>query len=304
MAILTIHSHVASGHVGNRAAVFALETLGHDVCAVNTVELSAHPGHAESSGGAVAPARVAAILDGLRRQGAFAHARAVLTGYLGGVATAERALAAVKAVKKARPDALYLCDPVLGDVREGLYVPDSLARWIKEEAVPRADILTPNAFELAYLSGRPAGSETEALAAARMLAGKGRRIVVATSIAPDRATRVGKKTGQKKPAPGTSPDASIVTIAVAGTRAWRVTTPRLGSRAKGAGDLLAALFLGHYLRDRASALPASRSVSSAYAVMAAAEAGGQAGAALDLPLVAGRAALIDPVPRFVAEPIG
>jgi pyridoxine kinase len=301
MAILSIQSHVASGHVGNRAAVFALETLGHDVCAVNTVELSSHPGHAESFGGAVPPTRVAEVLDGLRQQGAFARAPAVLTGYLGCVATARLALDAVRAIKEARADALYLCDPVIGDAREGLYVPDELARWIKAEAVPRADILTPNAFELAYLSGRPTGCETEGLVAAHTLAGQGGRVVVATSLAPDRE-KSDRKRRQADALADASHGAAIVTIAVVGTRAWRVTTPRLATRAKGAGDLLAALFLGHYLVDRDAGRALATSVSTVHCVLAAAEAG-QEEAALDLPLVAGRTAITRPWARFVAEQI-
>ena len=42
MAILSIQSHVAYGHVGNRSAVFPLELLGFDVWPINTVQFSNH----------------------------------------------------------------------------------------------------------------------------------------------------------------------------------------------------------------------------------------------------------------------
>ena len=289
MAILSIQSHVTLGHVGNRAAVFALETLGHEVWPVNTVEYSAHPGHPGWRGQAVDPAGVEAVLDGLRRQGVLARAAAVITGYLGGVATGRLALAAALDVRRASPDALYLCDPVIGDDREGRYVADDLAQFIRDRAVPVADILTPNAFELAYLTGRPAATVAQALAAARVLVGRGARVVVATSI----------DAGGGAAAPG----CRIATIAVTGGGAWRVTTPRLDTRAKGAGDLLAALFLGHYLGSGQAGQALARAVSSVYGLIARAGETGGGKPGLDLPLVAGRTEISGPATLFSAEPL-
>ena len=43
--ILSIQSSVAYGHVGNSAAVFPLQRLGHEVWPVNTVHFSNHTGY-------------------------------------------------------------------------------------------------------------------------------------------------------------------------------------------------------------------------------------------------------------------
>ena len=46
MAILSVQSGVSYGYVGNSAAVFTLQRLGHEVWRVDTVQLSNHTGYA------------------------------------------------------------------------------------------------------------------------------------------------------------------------------------------------------------------------------------------------------------------
>lgn len=290
MAILSINSHVARGHVGNSATVFPLQCLGYEVWPVHTTLFSNHPGHGQWRGHVVEPRRVAQVLDGIADGGAIAGVEAVLTGYLGGVDTGEAALEAVAAVKVASPAALYCCDPVIGDGEEGLYVEDALARWFGERAVAAADIVTPNGFELAHLSGRPAGTEAEALVAARALIERGPRLVVATSIAADGGAAAGA-------------EARISTLAVTAAGAWRVTTPKLTTMAKGAGDVLAALFLGHYLKGGDAGAALGQAVSSVFGLIAATCKFPGGGHSRDLPLVAGRDQITDPGTRFLAEPL-
>ncbi|MBI1985289.1 MAG: pyridoxal kinase PdxY [Rhodospirillales bacterium] len=294
MAILSINSHVARGHVGNSATVFPLQCLGYEVWPVHTTLFSNHPGHGQWRGHVVEPRRVAQVLDGIADGGAFAGVEAVLTGYLGSVDTGEAVLTAVAAVKAAArggaKPALYCCDPVIGDAEEGLYVEDALARWFGERAVAAADIITPNRFELAYLSGRPAATEVEALAAARTLIERGPWLVVATSIAADGAAAAGA-------------EGRISTLAVTAAGAWRVTTPKLTTRAKGAGDVLAALFLGRYLEAGDAGAALEQAVSSVFGLITAVgnTLGGEQ--ARDLPMVASRVEITDPATRFLAEPL-
>jgi pyridoxine kinase len=143
----------------------------------------------------------------------------------------------VAAVRAANTGAIYCCDPVMGDVEEGLYVEDSLPGLFREVLVPAATIVTPNAFELELLTGRPTRTEDEVLGAARALLERGPRLVVATSLC-FCADRAGCTT--------------IETLAVSEDAAWRLVTPRLPLRAKGSGDVLAALFLAHTLRGAAA----------------------------------------------------
>lgn len=167
-AVIVISSHVARGSVGNRAGVFALETLGHPVWAVPTVTLAWHPGHGPSTRIVPDPAAFAALLADLARAPWLGEVGAVLSGYLGDAGQAEAVAAVVGAVKAKNPQAIYLCDPVIGD-RGGLYVRPELAEAIRDRLVPIADIATPNRHELEWLVGRPLGGIDDLVSAARTL---------------------------------------------------------------------------------------------------------------------------------------
>ncbi len=171
-AILVISSHVVRGTVGNRAAVFALETLGFPVWAVPTVTLPWHPGHGPATR-IVPPADAfAAMLADLERAPWLGEVGGVLTGYLGSAEQAAPVARLIEAVKARSPDALYVCDPVIGD-RGGLYVPQATAEAIRDHLLPLADIATPNRAELDWLSGRRNETLDEIAAAARSLPPQG-----------------------------------------------------------------------------------------------------------------------------------
>src|SRR5687767_13630126 len=152
-AVIVISSHVARGSVGNRAAVFALETLGHPVWAVPTVILPWHPGHGRATRIVPAPEEFASLMRDLEKARWLGEVAAVLTGYLGDASQADAAASLVRAVKAKNPDAIYLCDPICGDGGD-LYVPESVAMAIRDRLLPLADIATPNRFELEWLSGK------------------------------------------------------------------------------------------------------------------------------------------------------
>ena len=151
-AVIVVSSHVARGAVGNRAAVFALETLGFPVWAVPTVILPWHPGHSRATR-IVPPAdQFAALLADLERAPWLDEVDAVLSGYLGDAAQAEAVASLVTAVKARKPGALFVCDPVMGD-SGGLYVPEATAIALRDVLIPLADIATPNRYELEWMTG-------------------------------------------------------------------------------------------------------------------------------------------------------
>ena len=151
-AVIVVSSHVARGAVGNRAAVFALETLGFPVWAVPTVILPWHPGHSRATR-IVPPAdQFAALLADLERAPWLDEVDAVLSGYLGDAAQAEAVASLVTVVKARKPDALFVCDPVMGD-SGGLYVPEATAIALRDVLIPLADIATPNRYELEWMTG-------------------------------------------------------------------------------------------------------------------------------------------------------
>ncbi|GGB03079.1 pyridoxal kinase [Brucella endophytica] len=153
-AVLVISSHVVRGSVGNRAAVFALETLGHPVWAVPTVVLPWHPGHGPAKRIVPSQEEFDALIADLERAPWLDEIGAVLTGYLGQASQAASIARLVETIKAKNPQVLYLCDPVIGD-KEGLYVPEATAIAIRDRLIPLADIATPNRFELAWLTGVP-----------------------------------------------------------------------------------------------------------------------------------------------------
>lgn len=151
-AVIVISSHVARGSVGNRAAVFALETLGFPVWAVPTVILPWHPGHGRATRIVPPAEQFAALLADLERAPWLSEVTAVLSGYLGDAAQADAIASLVGTVKEQNPGALYVCDPVMGDAG-GLYVPEATAAALRDRLMPLADIATPNRFELEWMAG-------------------------------------------------------------------------------------------------------------------------------------------------------
>lgn len=176
-AVIVISSHVVRGAVGNRAAVFALESLGFPVWAVPTVTLPWHPGHGRATRLVPDSEGFAALIDDLTKSPWLGEVGAIMTGYLGSATQAEPAARLVRALKKLNPDAVYLCDPVIGDA-SGLYVPEATADAIRDHLMPLANIATPNRYELGWLSDRALEDNNAIIDAALML---GAQTVIATS---------------------------------------------------------------------------------------------------------------------------
>ncbi|MBV2144824.1 pyridoxal kinase PdxY [Falsochrobactrum sp. TDYN1] len=153
-SVIVISSHVVRGSVGNRAAVFALESLGFPVWAVPTVVLPWHPGHGLAGRIVPPPQEFSMLLQDLERAPWLGEVGAILTGYLGHPEQVQAIAGLVKTVKARNPEAVYLCDPVIGD-QKGLYVPEATAVGIRDRLLPLADISTPNRFELSWLTGVP-----------------------------------------------------------------------------------------------------------------------------------------------------
>ncbi|WP_104989597.1 pyridoxal kinase PdxY [Deinococcus sp. NW-56] len=287
--ILSIQSWVSYGHVGNAAAVFPLQRLGFEVWAIHTVQFSNHTGYGAWTGTVFPPEHVAQIIDGIEARGALPSCGAVLSGYMGSEGTVDAVVGAVRRVRAANPEALYCCDPVMGDVGRGVFVRPELPDLIRERAVPEADLVTPNQFELELLTGRTVKTLADALEAARALRERlregGPRIVVVTSLVRDDA-----------------PADVIETLAVTGEGAWLCRTPLLplDPPRNGTGDAISALFFGHYLQTGDAGEALSLSMSALYALL---ELTHQAGTR-EIQLVAAQDEYARPSRVFPAERVG
>ena len=154
VSVLSIQSHVAYGHVGNSSAVFPLQRLGIEVWPVHTVQFSNHTGYGEWTGRVFDGQAVEEVVQGIAARGVLGRCDAVLSGYLGSADIGHAVVSTVGQVRAANADAVYCCDPVIGDVGRGVFVRPGIEEFMREVAVPAADIVTPNHFELDLLSGR------------------------------------------------------------------------------------------------------------------------------------------------------
>lgn len=247
MNILSIQSHVSYGHVGNSAAVFPLQRIGHEVWPVHTVNFSNHTGYGQWGGELIPAAQVRNVIDGMEQRGAFERIDAILSGYQGGSDIADVIVDAVARIKEANPQAVYACDPVMGNAKSGCFVSDLIPPLLRDKVVPVADIITPNQFELDYLTGVPAHDTTSTLEAIAAAQEMGPDTVLVTSV--------------RRPE---TPADAIEMIAANEQGAWLVRTPFIDFKRNGSGDVTAALFTGHYIRERDAADALARTASSVF----------------------------------------
>ncbi|MGN6204106.1 pyridoxal kinase PdxY [Humibacter sp.] len=251
MKILSVQSAVAYGHVGNSAAVFPLQRIGVEVLPVYTVTFSNHTGYGAWRGPLIAPSDVAEVIAGIEDRGVFPEIDVVLSGYQGSDGIGDVILDAVSRVKATNPNAIYACDPVMGNAKSGCFVAPEIPVLLRDRVVPSADIVTPNQFELGYLTDTQPDTLESTHAAADALRATGPEVVLVTSVErPDR-----------------EPD-TIEMLAVDARGAWIVQTPLIPMKANGSGDVTAALFTAHYRESRDAADALARTVSSVYDLLA------------------------------------
>ena len=278
--ILSIQSSVAYGHVGNSAATFPLMRLGVEVWPVNTVHFSNHTGYGSWRGPMLAASDIAEVIRGIDERGVLGRVNAVLSGYQGAETVGAEVLKAVALVKERTPAAVYCCDPVIGDIGRGVYVRPGIPEFMRDQVIPAAQIVTPNHFELDFLTGRTTTTLVEVLAAANALRELGPEIVLVTSTVLE----------------GTDPD-QITMLAVTAGGAWKVSTPRLERNFTGSGDLTAALFLAHLLDGADAGQAMGRTADAVYSLLRATTDADST----ELLLVQGQDELVSPSYHFEVE---
>lgn len=181
--ILAIQSHVVFGHAGNSAAEFPMRRLGANVWPLNTVQFSNHTQYGQWTGSVMPPAHLTEIVQGISAIGQLQRCDAVLSGYLGSAEQGEHILGIVREVKKANPQALYFCDPVMGHPEKGCIVAPGVAEFHARYALPASDIIAPNLIELELLSGHAVNTVEEAVTTSRELIARGPNVVLVKHLA-------------------------------------------------------------------------------------------------------------------------
>ncbi len=247
MKILSIQSAVAYGHVGNSAAVFPLQRLGHSVWPVHTVNFSNHTGYSVVRGPIIPADDVRSVIEGMEANGVLADIDVVLTGYQGSAAITEVVLEALAKIRTNNPNVKYVADPVMGNLDRGVYVMDGIVPIMRDRVIHEASVITPNQFELGLLTGTSPRSHAETLEAIDAVRALGPEAVLVTSVFPEDSE------------PGT-----VDLVVADATGAWAIRTPMLSGKITGSGDVTSALFTAHYLESGNAKLALERTTSSIF----------------------------------------
>lgn len=282
MNLLSIQSHVAYGHVGNDAAVFPLQRLGVEVWPIHTVQFSNHTGYGAWRGEVFGADAICDVMQGVEERGVLPSCDGVLSGYMGSADIGSATLDAVDRVKQANGKARYCCDPVIGDIDRGVFVRPGIPEFMRERAVPAADFVTPNQFELDCLSGMTSKTMTEAVRACGALHAMGPKIVLVTSLHVE-----------------DTPKDAIELLASGPDGRFRVRTPLLDISVNGAGDAIAALFFAHALRSGSTAEALSAAASSVFGMLKRTREAGSR----EILLVAAQEEFVKPSRLFRAEAV-
>lgn len=279
MSILSIQSHVAYGYVGNRAAVFPLQRMGYDVTAVHTVQFSNHTGYESWTGDVFDPDHIRRVIGGLAECGVLDTVSAMLSGYAGSAEIGAILLETLDMLPKGTP---WICDPVMGDMGRGFFVGAGIPEFFKNHAIKRASVVTPNLFELEYLSDSKINSLDDARAACHTLHGQGVTTILLTSLVYD----------------GHADNCISMLASHANGDAFLVTTPLLPlfPAPNGAGDCTAAVFTGHLLRGAPLDAALSATASSIFGVLEATHNAGTR----ELALISGQEEFVNPTHPFQA----
>ncbi|MEN5081098.1 pyridoxal kinase PdxY [Bosea sp. TWI1241] len=250
MNILSIQSHVAYGHVGNASAVFPMQRLGVEVWPIHTVQFSNHTGYGDWKGRVFDGGMIDEVMEGIAERGVLPSCDGVLSGYMGSADIGHAIVSAVERVRAANPKASWCCDPVIGDVGRGVFVRPGIPEFMREQAVPAADIVTPNQFELELLTDSEVTTLADAQRAVASLRAVGPKVVLVTSLLTE-----------------DTPADAIDLLAADGEGSFRVRTPKIDISVNGAGDAIAALFYVHYLRDGSAASALAKAAGSVYGLL-------------------------------------
>ncbi|MGV8937661.1 MAG: pyridoxal kinase PdxY [Allorhizobium sp.] len=244
-AVIVISSHVVRGSVGNRAAVFALETLGFPVWALPTVVMPWHPGHGPSTRLTFAEADFDRVIDELIASPFALEVTAVLSGYFANAAQPRAVARLVTALRTKNPDLLYVCDPVMGDLG-GLYIAEETAAAIRDALIPLASIATPNRYELGWLVDANLQSNAQIIDAALSL---GPERMLVTSAVPMMSGGTGN-------------------LLLSGRSALLAEHRLIDNPPNGLGDLLAAVFLARLLSGCDEERALQLATASVYEILA------------------------------------
>lgn len=280
--ILSIQSSVSYGHVGNSSVVFPLQRLGFEVWPIHTVQFSNHTGYGKWRGAIFEPEQISEIFLGIKERGVLTQCNAMLTGYMGSAKLGNVMQDILIQLQEANSEVIYCCDPVMGDVGRGFFVQPGIPEFFRDQLVPKATIITPNQFELEFLTDSKITNLETAINNCRKIIARGPKIVLLTSLVMPHDA-----------------DNSIYMLAVNASDAYLVKTPLLPLSVNGAGDLTSALFTAFYLLEKDIKFALESCASRIFAIL---EKTLQQGTR-EIQIISAQDSLINPPKSFNAEKV-
>ncbi|CAM3745461.1 pyridoxal kinase PdxY [Avibacterium endocarditidis] len=282
--LLSIQSHVVYGYAGNKSATFPMQLLGIDVWALNTVQFSNHTQYGQWTGMVMPPEQIGEIVQGIDNIGQLHQCDAVISGYIGAAEQVEEIINAVQKVKSRNPNAVYLCDPVMGHPDKGCIVADGVKENLINLAMAKTDIITPNLVELRELSGLPVENFAQAIEAVKVILSKGPKKVLVKHLS---------KVGQ---------DPSQFEMLLANQEGiWHISRPlhQFKKEPVGVGDLTAGLFMANLLNGKTDVEAFEHTANAVNDVMTVTQQQDN----YELQIVAAREQIVRPVSQFNAVKI-
>ncbi|MBN6710675.1 pyridoxal kinase PdxY [Haemophilus haemoglobinophilus] len=282
---LSIQSHVVYGYAGNKSATFPMQLLGIDVWALNTVQFSNHTQYGKWTGMVIPKEQIGEIVQGIDNIGELHQCDAVLSGYIGSAEQVEEIIKAFHKVKERNPNAIYLCDPVMGHPDKGCIVADGVKEGLIKTAMAQADIITPNLVELRELSGLAVENFEQAIEAVKVILSKGPKKVLVKHL-----SRVGK-------------DATQFEMLLANEDGiWHISRPLhdFSKEPVGVGDLTAGLFLANLLNGKSDVEAFEHTANAVNDVMETTHNAG----VYELQTIASREWIVKPKSQYKAVKIG
>lgn len=282
--LLSIQSHVVYGYAGNKSATFPMQLLGIDVWALNTVQFSNHTQYGQWTGMVMPPEQIGEIVQGIDNIGQLHKCDAVISGYIGSAEQVEKIIHAVQKVKSRNPNAVYLCDPVMGHPDKGCIVAEGVKENLINLAMAKADIITPNLVELRELSGLPVENFAQAIEAVKVILSKGPKKVLVKHLS---------KVGQ---------DPSQFEMLLANQEGiWHISRPlhQFKKEPVGVGDLTAGLFMANLLNGKSDVEAFEHTANAVNDVMTVTQQQDN----YELQIVAAREQIVRPVSQFNAVKI-
>lgn len=168
--VLSIQSNVVYGYAGNKVATLAMQLQGVEVMPIHTVQLSSNTVYPHYDGIVLGAQQITRIVNSLEKIGVLSSIDAIISGYIGLAEQGEEILEAVKKIKFYNPNAIYVCDPVMGgDINKGSSLPQNIIDFFTKQAIKQADFITPNLLELQILSNIEIKTFSDVLNAIKIL---------------------------------------------------------------------------------------------------------------------------------------